>query len=178
MNDQSRKMFEVLVRENEGSLLTYLRCLVRDPGLVDDLFQETLITAWKKFDQFDESRPLAPWLRKIALNLSRNAIRSGHREKIIFTDKLVDLLEVSIESIEKVEGDGWDEKAALLKKCMERLSENSRQLISQRYSRGLNSRKIAEIRRQTSASIRKQLQRIRGLLADCIAKELTQQVRG
>ncbi|MDC0294583.1 RNA polymerase factor sigma-70, partial [Mariniblastus sp.] len=34
------------MRENERAVTAFLRTMVRDPGFVDDLFQETLITAW------------------------------------------------------------------------------------------------------------------------------------
>ncbi|TWT47193.1 hypothetical protein [Botrimarina hoheduenensis] len=40
MADRSKKLFEALVRENEGALTAYLRAFVRDPGLADDLFKK------------------------------------------------------------------------------------------------------------------------------------------
>ena len=110
MPDQSRKLFEVLVRQNEASLITYLRTMVRDPGLADDLFQETLITAWKRFDHYDQSLPLTPWLRGIALNLARNAGRRRQRECLIFGDTVNAAVEDTIQSFEELDGDDWSEK--------------------------------------------------------------------
>ena len=82
--DRSEVLFETLVRENERAVTAFLRTMVRDPGFVDDLFQETLITAWNKFDEFDPSRSLGPWLRGIAFNLVRNAARSRKRDCLVF----------------------------------------------------------------------------------------------
>ena len=66
-NSKSTQVFEVLVREYDQMLMAYIRCLIRDPGLVEDVFQETLITAWRRFEDFDSTRTLGAWLRGIAL---------------------------------------------------------------------------------------------------------------
>lgn len=168
MTDQNRKLFELLVRENEGQLTAYLRTMVRDPGLVDDLFQETMITAWKKFDEFDQSRPLAPWLRGIALNLARNAGRRRQRDCLVFTDKIAAMVETSIRAIESSAGDTWQEKTLALAQCLDVLKPRSRKLIQLRYEENLNAREIATKTDMSSAAVRKQLQRVRKILASCL----------
>lgn len=172
MSDKNRKLFELLVRENTGQLATYLRTMVRDPGLVDDLIQETLITAWNKFDEFDQTRPLAPWLRGIALNLARNAGRRRQRDCLMFTDKVGDIIESTIRAIETSQGDNWEQKSAALSKCVELLKPHSRKLLQLRYEDGLNASEIATRTDGTAAAIRKQLQRIRGTLASCVKQAL------
>ena len=44
-------MFEVFVRENEGALMAYIRTFIRDAQFAEDLFQETMLIAWRKFDE-------------------------------------------------------------------------------------------------------------------------------
>lgn len=66
MDQRERKAFEILVRENARMLTTYLRSLVHDEAAVDDLFQETMVVAWRRLDECDLSRPFSPWLRGIA----------------------------------------------------------------------------------------------------------------
>lgn len=169
MSDQSRKLFEVLVRQNEASLIAYLRTMVRDPGLADDLFQETLITAWKRFEQYDQSMPLSPWLRGIALNLTRNAGRRQQRECLIFGDAIHLAVETSIQSIERIDGDDWIEKSSALSKCLNELAPHSRELIRRRYEENMTAAAIAELTPSTASRVRKQLQRIREALAQCVA---------
>src|SRR5947208_3858253 len=41
----------------------------------EDVVKETLIEAYRKLDQFDESRPLKPWLFRIAHNRSIDFLR-------------------------------------------------------------------------------------------------------
>lgn len=172
MPDQNRKLFELLVRENSGQLAAYLRTLVRDPGLVDDLIQETFITAWQKFDEFDQTRPLAPWLRGIALNLARNAGRRRQRDCLIFTDSVGEIIESTIRAIESSGGDNWEQKTAALAKCVDLLKPKSRELLQLRYENGLNASEIAAKTDSSAAGIRKQLQRIRSTLASCVKQRI------
>src|SRR5437016_2918971 len=41
----------------------------------EDVVQEALVEAYRKLDQFDESRPLKPWLFRIAHNRSIDFLR-------------------------------------------------------------------------------------------------------
>ena len=65
----ARKLFETLVREHADMLTVYLRSALGDTSDVDDLFQETMVVAWRRLDDFDQTRPFGPWLRGIARNL-------------------------------------------------------------------------------------------------------------
>jgi DNA-directed RNA polymerase specialized sigma24 family protein len=44
----STKLFEILVRENADMLIAYIRSTARDDALADDIFQETMLTAWRR----------------------------------------------------------------------------------------------------------------------------------
>ncbi len=170
IRDRCEILFETLVRENERAVTAYLRTMVRDPGLVDDLFQETLITAWNKFDEFDPTRPLGPWLRGIAFNLVRNAARSRGRDCLVFGPKA----EEAIESIfKKFDGinEAWEEQVSAIRGCVNELPERSRRIVELRYERNSNAAQIAQSESSSPAAIRKQLQRIRQLLAECIQRK-------
>ena len=67
MSDQKAKLaFEIIARENSRMLTAYLRTLVDDESVVDDLFQESMLVAWRRLDECDLSRPFGPWVRGIA----------------------------------------------------------------------------------------------------------------
>ena len=61
-----KQVFEVLMRENADMLLAFLRASVRDKHAAEDIFQETMIVAWRRMDSFDRERSFAKWLRGIA----------------------------------------------------------------------------------------------------------------
>ena len=58
-----RQVFEILARENADMLVAYLRSLVRSADAVDDLFQEVMLTAWKRLDDYDACQKTSsdPW---------------------------------------------------------------------------------------------------------------------
>ena len=65
----AKSLFEILIRENTDMLVAYIRAGVRDEHAVDDLYQETVLTAWKRLDDYERDKPIGPWLRGIAGNL-------------------------------------------------------------------------------------------------------------
>ena len=83
------KAFEMLVRENMRMLMTYLRSLVRDESALDDLFQETLMVAWRRLDDCDLSRPFGPWVRGIASRLVMAHFRKHKKLPLLLDDKIV-----------------------------------------------------------------------------------------
>lgn len=172
MADRSKRLFEALVRENEGALTTYLRAFVRDPGLADDLFQETLVTAWRKFDDFDQTQPLGPWLRGIALNLARNAARKRSRDVLVVGDDVASHVEGAIAAFETAPGDTWRDRLLALEHCVAALPERSRRLIAARYDAGDSAEAISAREGSRPATVRKQLQRVREALAECILARL------
>lgn len=168
-DSKSTQVFEILVREYDQMLIAYIRCLIRDPGLVEDVFQETLITAWRRFEDFDSTRTLGAWLRGIALNTARNATRKRAADRHLFSDEVVNQVEnVLLSNMYKDDPEGWSERLAALKECMNRLPEAARELILRRYKSGESSRDIADALKRSAAAIRKELQRTRRLLGHCI----------
>ena len=73
-------LFEILVRENADSLTAFLRASVYNEAAADDLFQETMLIAWRKIGEYDRSRPFGAWLRGIAKRLALAHFRKASRE--------------------------------------------------------------------------------------------------
>ena len=74
---QPHELFEILVREHEGKLRSFVGALVRDPGAMDDLVQESFLIAWRNLDRYDRKLPFGPWLRGIARRLCLAHHRKG-----------------------------------------------------------------------------------------------------
>lgn len=65
-----------IVRLHQDPIFRLAYLLLGDPQDAQDVAQETFIRAMKSISRFDESRPLRPWLLRIASNLARNRRRS------------------------------------------------------------------------------------------------------
>ena len=54
--DKEKKSFEILVRENSRMLTVFLSTRIREQAVIDDLFQETMLVAWKRLPDYDLDR--------------------------------------------------------------------------------------------------------------------------
>ncbi len=166
--EQVKAVFEILVRENQAMLMTYFRAVVRNQPVIDDLFQETMVIAWQKLDEYDRDRPFGPWLRGIAAKLVMAHFRKTKSDIMMFEDETLEYLSQQIQHISESPGDTWDEKIAALKHCIETLSEDYHQAIHLRYFKQTPASQIAAISETSVETIKKRLQRARSQLLDCL----------
>jgi RNA polymerase sigma-70 factor (ECF subfamily) len=170
---QPEQVFEILVRENADMLWSFLMSMVRDRSVADDLFQETNLTAWRNLEKYDRSLPFGPWLRGIAGKLVLAHRRKSARSAVAYCDEQsLEFLEAHFRKISSAPGDTWDDKLEALHKCLERLAEPARQVIDLYYREGLNCEQIAARVGHSLESIKKRLQRARGLLTECVTGRL------
>lgn len=73
--DGDDRAFAVLVMRYERALIRVLARLVRDEELARDLAQETFWKVYNRLDRFDTSRRFGPWLFRIGVNLTLDALR-------------------------------------------------------------------------------------------------------
>jgi RNA polymerase sigma-70 factor (ECF subfamily) len=165
------KAFEMLVRENSRMLMTYLRSLVSDEAAVDDLFQETMVVAWQRLDDCDLTRPFGPWLRGIASRLVMAHFRKNKRLPLFLDEKLLEHLDEKFESINARPGDTWDEKLEELDQCIQALPMKYQDVIRIRYLDNTSSQAVAEQLNLTREACKKQLQRARRSIADCLKRK-------
>ncbi len=82
--------FEELVVTHQDRLYAFLLGMTGDGGQAEDLAQDTLWKAYRALRRYPAARVaelrLGPWLRRIALNTLRNAVRGRHREQVVAAD--------------------------------------------------------------------------------------------
>lgn len=72
-----------IVTEHSAAVYRLARSVVRDPGLSDDVTQETFIKVWKHLDEFRGEGSLRGWILRIA---HREAITALRRQRETPTD--------------------------------------------------------------------------------------------
>lgn len=149
-------------------LLAFLRATVHDRDAVDDLFQETMVTAWKRFDDYDLERPFAAWLRGIARRLILAHLRRRANDRVYSSESLLDHLESRMVRLDEIEADTWAEKVRMVERCLEKLPSPMREAIDSHYRDALSTAEIAAKTETTAEAIKKRLQRGRALLARCL----------
>lgn len=168
---KTRLAFEILARENSRMLKVYLRSLLRDETAMDDLFQESMIVAWRRLDECDLDRPFGPWLRGIASRLVMAHYRKQKRDPVFLQDAVLTAVDQHFENINLLAGDTWDDKIAALRACVDALPERQKNVISGRYFDALPTQVVAEQLELTVEACKKRLQRGRSMLAACLKKK-------
>jgi RNA polymerase sigma-70 factor (ECF subfamily) len=150
-----REAFGLLVRRYERELFGYLCRYLGDPTLADDVFQNTFLQVFVKSDQFEDGRPVRPWLYTIATNQAIDALRRAGRQPAVSLDQqvaeagdgevrsLLEMLEARGPGPADVSQD--EERRHLVRTAVDRLPELFRQVVVLAYYQGLKYREIADI---------------------------------
>lgn len=80
------RAFSELLRRHKPALYGFARRYVGDTDAVD-VVQETFVAAWRALARYDARRPLAVWLRAIALNKCRDRARRLAVRRFILGEK-------------------------------------------------------------------------------------------
>jgi RNA polymerase sigma-70 factor len=167
------QVFEILIRENADMLLAYLRSAVRDEHAVDDLFQESMLVAWRKIEQYDRERPFGAWLRGIARNLALEHFRKCASRDQLLDEETLEWVEARIAQVQAFGGDTLGEKLSALRDCVQALPEGYRQPIQLRYAESLSLSEISNKLQLAMETLKKRLMRAKLRLADCLERKLS-----
>lgn len=168
----SKQVFEILMRENAEMLLAFLRASVRDQDAIDDLFQETMLTAWRRLDEFDRDRQFGAWLRGIAANLTLAHYRVQGRQPVPLSQETLDWLETRFSQLHKLRGDTFADKLSALRDCVQSLPDNYRQPIQLRFAESRSLAEVGQTMQLAIETVKKRLSRAKAQLADCLDRKL------
>lgn len=79
-----RHAYGVLVRRHSAALARAARSFGIPETDVDDVVQETFVSAWRALDDYDPSRPFRAWLFSIGLNKMRDLLRARKARHFLF----------------------------------------------------------------------------------------------
>jgi RNA polymerase sigma-70 factor, ECF subfamily len=161
--------FATLLRRHQTQLFSYIYSLVRDLDDADDLFQQTSIVLWDKFDVFDPSKSFIGWACGVARYEVLNFVRSRGRNRLYFTDELNLAL---IEAQEQLEHEPHEDRRDALSGCMKKLRERDLELLETCYGRSVCIQEVARTRGRSTHSVHNSLRRIRRLLFECVRRSL------
>ncbi len=169
---QSKDLFEILVRENSRMLTTYLRAAGCDCTLLDDVWQETMIVAWRRLDEFDRSKPFGPWLRGIAARTLMAHRRASARVVLTDDSEALEYLSERYERVHQLAGDTLDEKLDALRDCVSNLNMSERECIELRFRDDLMPAAMSERIGVALETVKKRLFRAKRQLQNCLEQKL------
>jgi RNA polymerase sigma-70 factor, ECF subfamily len=174
LRERRKVDFAERLREAQSRLFGYIHSLVRDLDDADDLFQQTTLILWNKFDDFDRARSFLSWACGVARFEVCNFLRSRGRQRLYFSDDLNLLL---AEAQEDMARDELEERRDALARCVEKLRQRDRQLLDECYGREDGVTEVAGRHGRSPQSVHNSLRRIRRGLFECIRRTLDQGTR-
>lgn len=170
MSDDRRADFANRLRLAQPRLFAYVLSLVRNLDDAEDLFQQTTVVLWRKYDDFDRTRSFLSWACGIARLEAANFLRARGRDRLYFSDELNGLL---IEAYDRLPDEGDDRREALAQ-CVRQLRQRDRELLDACYGEpgGVNAFAARVGRRPQS--IHNSLRRLRQALLECVQRRLGQ----
>lgn len=154
---------EDLFRRHERPLGQFLRQLVNDPSLADDLIQETFLAAARERAKLPSIEKPKAWLFQIARNRALHAMRS-RRRAVSALQRLA--AEVGIRGRNRSEADDPADAVAVRDHLAQHLKPEERALLILRYVHGFRSPELAEIVGRSPEAIRQELSRTRRKLIE------------
>jgi RNA polymerase sigma-70 factor, ECF subfamily len=149
-------------------LIAYIRSLVGDPDLTEDIFQEVTVVVLNKAEEFDPRYDLQAWCRGIARNIIKRERSRSRRLPVFKDDKVVELVDKAFE--ESAHKELVDSQRNALRQCMQSLTPANKELLDQRYNAGLSLRQLAEKLLRTELAVQVALSRLRKALTDCVQR--------
>jgi RNA polymerase sigma-70 factor (ECF subfamily) len=165
---QRKTEFARCLADNQARLYGYIHSLVPDVHHADDLYQQTALVLWGKFDEFDRSRSFFAWACGVARLEAANFVRSLARQRLFFGHDLSLLL---VEAHEELADELADRREAL-SRCVEKLSPADRELLTECYADPAGVHAAAARRNRSPHSVYNSLRRIRQALFECVTRAL------
>ncbi|WP_193213431.1 hypothetical protein [Luteolibacter marinus] len=155
------------------SVRAYLASFVPDGGILDDCVQEVALVAWKKGPLDKGSHDFLHHALACARHIGMAARRKIRADRLnLLAPDVAGSLADSVATLDPVAGPS--DRVLALRQCIGRLSADQQALIRRRYG-DEGSAALAEEARRSGKSIDtlyKRLERLRGLLRDCVTRQL------
>jgi RNA polymerase sigma factor (sigma-70 family) len=150
------KVVEELFLACELRLGKFLRQMVRDPALAEDLLQDVFHDAYRGREELLGADNPTAWLYGMARNHALNALRRRRRGR-----HAVEMLA----GRRRAEPDRDDQEILAVRDLLERhLSPEDRTLVLLRYLHGFDAIELAEMSGRSPAAVRQRLSRARRTL--------------
>lgn len=171
MHESALDQFTSLYSRNERYIFRFIASMLGQPDDAEDLLQETAKKLWKQFDSYDQSKEFLPWACTVARYEVLSYWKKLKVRRKYFSNDVIELL-----------ADDWcdrelerDAQTQALKKCVEKLQLEDRDILNKRYDSSLSLKDLAERLKQSPNSLYKKLQRIRRSLFKCITTRMSEQ---
>lgn len=157
----SEAAFELLVDRYRSRVYSTIFMIVKEQGVAEDLLQDVFVKVVQTLnsDKYNEEGKFQPWLMRIGHNLAIDHFRKMKRYPSVVMEDGSNIFNTLLFAEENVEDIKVKEEThAMLRRLVDELPENQKQVLIMRHYMDLSFQEIAE---QTGVSINTALGRMR-----------------
>lgn len=151
------------------SLLGYIWSMVRDPHVVEDIFQEVSVLLLEKREELNDIKALPAWLRQAARYRALARLRTMERTPTMLSASTMELVDACWD---KEEDPNSGDTISALNHCLGKLTPSARRMILLRYDDGLSGAEVGEVVGLKVGAVYTSLSRIHAMLRGCISGHL------
>ena len=169
-NSADHELFVDLLTQQQARLFGYIHALVHNFSDAEDLYQQTTLVLWEKFEQFEPGTNFLGWACQVARYVVADFARRQRRSRSVFAEALAEqLASIQVDCQAEEPGD----RLQALAHCLEKLSPQDRRLVELCYGESKGFARAAKMVGRTVESVYVSLSRVRRALLECIQRALT-----
>jgi RNA polymerase sigma-70 factor, ECF subfamily len=169
LREMKDTQFVALLSDHQGRIFRYIYCLVRNLPDTEDVFQQTAVTLWNKFSEFDPTTNFSTWACAIARYKALQCLEAKGRQRLVFSEELLAELAQNDDCLPELH----EARLKALARCREKLSDTDQRLLSACYGGDQPILEAAKKIGRPVGSVYDSLSRIRRALYLCIERTLT-----
>jgi RNA polymerase sigma-70 factor (ECF subfamily) len=168
-DEQEIAAFSELVSAHRSRVFGYIYAMLHNMSDAEDVYQQTTVLMWEKFDSFKLGTDFGSWALKIAYYNVKNFQRSTRRRHVFFSDAVMERVASSFQS-----RDIHDAKERLdaLGQCVGRLPDRHQYILRRRYAENTPIKELAAGEGKTEAAMSMLLCRLRKTIFHCVQARL------
>ena len=161
-----QRAFARLVDETRGVVCAITLAVTRDVTASEDVAQDVYLHAWQGLPRLRNATSFLPWLRELARNRARMAVRGAvrRRRRETLPDDDATLARAADPAPDALAELLDDERRRLLAESLAAMPDASRELLVLYYREGGGVRQVAELLGITTEAVKQRLQRARKAL--------------
>ena len=168
MTADQRNSFVHLLVEHQPRIFAFIRTMIPHRESAEDVYQNTCVVLWEKFDTFEQGTSFIHWAIEVARFEVLGHRRNHARDRLMFGEEHFNRLLIEAAA----ECEDTSEVRAAVDHCLDDMSPENRQLLMDRYQPDANVAEIAESLDCPVQTIYTRLKRVRIALLRCVQATL------
>ncbi len=173
--------FKTLYDDTSPRLHAVAMTMMRDSGLAEDVLQDSFVQIWHRARDYHADRgSVFTWLTTIVRYRAIDLLRKRKHDKLSGDMRTFDVDPADIDYLDSTDADGDDSQAgplasaiasegtALLRRCIDRLSNNQQRSVSLAFFRGYTHQELADCLAEPLGTIKSRLRRSLLRLKECL----------